>query len=77
MRQKQSSLRTDFEFFEKHRKQWFQEHGPKYVVIHQGEVLGFFDDYSAALRSGVTKYGVNSEFLIQQVCIEEPVFVIY
>ncbi len=77
MRDKQSSLETDFQVFESHRKEWFHEHGEKHVVIHNGEVLGLFYDYTAALRSGVAKFGAESEFLIQQVCIEEPVFVIY
>jgi hypothetical protein len=77
MSDKHSGLKADFQVFETHRKEWLQKHEGKYVVIHNSEVIGFFDDYRAGLRTGISKFGAASEFLIQQVCTEEPVFVIY
>jgi hypothetical protein len=72
-----SSLKADFEVFEKHRLEWSHQHEGKFVVMHNGDALGFFDSYADALRAGFTKFGVQAEFLVQQVCEEEPVFVIY
>jgi|HubBroStandDraft_6_1064221.scaffolds.fasta_scaffold12085_4 hypothetical protein len=77
MSNKHSGLKADFQVFESHRKEWLQQHEGKYVVIRNGEVIGFFDDYTTGLRTGVATFGAKSEFLIQQVCVEEPVFVIY
>jgi hypothetical protein len=72
-----SSLKADFEVFKSRRLEWSKQHEGKYVVMHNGDVLGFFDNYGAALRAGITKFGAKAEFLVQQVCEEEPVFVIY
>jgi hypothetical protein len=72
-----SSLRADFEVFESRRLEWSKQHEGKYVVMHNGDVPGFFDSYADALRAGITNFGVKAEFLVQQVCEEEPVFVIY
>jgi hypothetical protein len=77
MNKKHRGLEADFEVFEKHRAEWAKEHEGKYVVMHAGDVVGFFDDYVSGLRAGVAKFGVKREFLVQQVCEEEPVFVIY
>ncbi len=77
MSDEHSSLTADFQVFESHRKEWARDHEGKYVVTHNGEVVGFFDDYGAGLRAGILKFGPKTEFLIQQVCEEEPVFVIY
>jgi len=72
-----SGLKADFEAFEGRRKEWSQAHEGKYVVMHKGEVVGFFDDYASGLKAGIARFGAKTEFLIQQVCEEEPVFVIY
>ena len=77
MSDEHSGLRADFQVFESHRKEWVRDHEGKYVVMHKDEVVGFFDDYAAGLKAGIAKFGVKTEFLIQQVCAEEPVFVIY
>jgi len=77
MSEKHSGLEADFQLFESHRVEWSRRHEGKYVVMHNGDVLGFFDGYGVALRAGITKFGARAEFLVQQVCEEEPVFVIY
>jgi hypothetical protein len=74
---KHSGLKADFEVFDSHRQEWLRDHEGKYVVIHKGRLVGFFDTYTDSLRGGIKQCGVKSEFLIQQVCVEEPVFVIY
>jgi len=77
MNDKHSGLEADFQLFESRRAEWVKEHEGKYVVMHAGVVVGFFDDYISGLRAGSTRFGARSEFLVQQVCEEEPVFVIY
>jgi hypothetical protein len=77
MTDKHSGLKADFKVFESQRSEWLREHEGKYVVLHNGQVAGFFDDYATGLRAGITRFGPKTEFLIQQVCAEEPVFVIY
>lgn len=77
MSDEHSGLEADFQLFESRRLEWAKQHEGKYVVVHAGEVLGFFDDYTSGLRAGTAKFGVKNEFLVQQVCEEEPVFVIY
>ena len=72
-----SSLKAEFEVFESRRLEWSKKHEGKYVVMHNRDALGFFDNYADALRAGIAKFGVQAEFLVQQVCEEEPVFVIY
>lgn len=74
---KATSLKADFQVFEANRKEWLRLHEGKFVLIHRGSVAGFFDGYSDALQAGVKLFGVKSEFLIQQIYVEEPVFVIY
>lgn len=70
-------LEADFEVFETHRKEWDATHRGEYVVIGGGQVSGFYRDYETALRAGLQHFGINSEFLVKQVCVQEPVFVIY
>jgi len=77
MSDEHTGLTADFQFFESHRQEWSQKHEGKYVVMHNGEILGFFDDYVSGLQAGIANFGVRIEFLVQQVCKEEPVFVIY
>jgi hypothetical protein len=77
MSNEHSGLNADFQLFESHRQEWSQNNEGKYVVMHNGDILGFFDDYGSGLQAGIAKFGVATEFLVQQVCKEEPVFVIY
>jgi hypothetical protein len=72
-----TSLQSDFEVFEKHRKEWVEAHLGEFVVIRGGTVAGFYPDYESALRAGLQNFGIKSEFLVKQVSVEEPVFVIY
>jgi hypothetical protein len=76
MSDEHGGLTAEFQVFENRRKEWLQDHAGQYVVMHGGEVAGFFDDYAAGLHAGITAFGVRSEFLVQQVREEEPLFVV-
>jgi hypothetical protein len=41
-------------------------HQGKFVVIHEGDVIGFFDTYADAVQAGYDKCGLES-FLVKQV----------
>jgi hypothetical protein len=73
----QKNLAADYEIFESHRSEWAKQHEGQFVVMHKGEVLGFFDDYASGLRAGIAKFGAKNEFLVQQVSEEELVLAIY
>lgn len=62
--------------FEKNRKKWVRTHPGEFVVIQGNEVAGFFKDYSDALKAGLKQFGVTREFFIQQVWINEPVYLV-
>jgi hypothetical protein len=74
MTNEHSGLRAEFETFENRRKAWLPDHEGQYVVMFRGELAGFFNDYAAGVRAGIAKFGVNSEFLIQRVREEDPLF---
>jgi len=40
-------------------------------------MVGFYSDYESALKAGLQNFGAKKQFLVKQVCLEEPVFVIY
>jgi hypothetical protein len=70
-------LQADFEVFERNRKDWFRTHPNEFVVVGNRSMLGFYPDYESALKAGLRGFGVKKQFLVKQVCLEEPVFVIY
>lgn len=67
----------EIKIFERHRLEWLNSHPGMFVVI-QGDVVadGFFATYAEALRAGLEKFGVRREFLVKQVWVTEPVYVV-
>jgi len=72
-----SDLERDFNFFEKRRAEWAKVHQGEFVLVHDGKEAGFFPDYETAFRVGLKTFGSGTHFLVQQVCVVEPVFFIY
>jgi hypothetical protein len=72
-----SKLETERKVFEEHRSEWSRSHQGEFVAI-QGDIVaeGFFDSYSDALRAGLDKFGVRREFLVKQIWITEPVYLV-
>jgi hypothetical protein len=69
-----SSLETELRVFEAHRKEWAESRAGKFVVIQDERILDFFDEYSAAFKAGLRTFGVQRNFLVKQIWIEEPVY---
>ena len=62
--------------FEKHRTEWAKTHAGKFVLIQDDHFSGFFDEYREALREGLKKFGAGREFLIKQVALRDPVYLV-
>jgi len=73
----QSELQKYYERFEQNRGAWAQHHQGEYVLLRGDDAEAFFPDYESAYKAGLDRYGRGKDFLIQQVCAVEPVFVIY
>jgi hypothetical protein len=70
-------LLAEFAVFERNRAEWFRTHANEFVVVGGGAMVGFYSDYESALKAGLQRFGAKKQFLVKQVCLEEPVFVIY
>ncbi len=63
--------------FEQYRKEWFRSHPGEFVVIQDEVILdGFFGTYAEAFHAGLRRFGVSRRFLVKQVWITEPVYVV-
>jgi len=71
------SFATELELFERHRREWSKSHPGEYVVIQDHTIVdGFFSDYATAFKAGLQRFGVARSFLVKQIWITEPVYVI-
>jgi hypothetical protein len=63
--------------FEQYRREWSRSHPGEFVVIQGEEIAeGFFDTYADALRAGLQKFGARREFLVKQIWVTEPVYLV-
>ncbi len=63
--------------FEQHRQEWSRSHPGEFVVIQGEEIAeGFFNTYADALRAGLQRFGARREFLVKQVWVTEPVYLV-
>lgn len=68
---------TELTVFEKHRQEWSRSHPGEFVVIRGDEIAdGFFGTYAEAIRAGLQRFGVQSGFLVKQVWVTEPVYLV-
>jgi hypothetical protein len=68
---------AELKVFEQHREQWLRSHPGKYVAIQDDVIAeGFFGTYAEALKAGLQKFGVRRSFLVKQVWITEPVYLV-
>jgi hypothetical protein len=68
---------TELVVFETHRQEWSRSHPGAYVVIQDQIVVeGFFESYAEAFKAGLQKFGVRRRFLVKQVWVTEPIYVV-
>ncbi len=73
----QNILQKELRIFEQHKSEWLQSHSAEFVVIVGDSVVGFHVDYEAAFKAGLSAAGLGNNFLLKQVCAEDPVYLIY
>jgi hypothetical protein len=72
-----AEFETELKVFEQHRKEWSDTHSGKFVVIQDDVVLeGFFSEYADAFKAALLRFGVRRPFLVKQVWITEPVYLL-
>jgi hypothetical protein len=68
---------TELNLFEKHRQEWSHSHPGEFVVIQDDIVVeGFFSTYAEAFEAGLRRFGVRRGFLVKQVWVTEPVYIV-
>jgi len=68
---------AELRLFEQKRREWALSHPGEFVVIQDGVIAeGFFGTYAEALKAGLQKFGANRNFLVKQVWITEPVYLV-
>jgi hypothetical protein len=68
---------TELTVFEQRRQEWSRSHPGEFVVIQGDEIAeGFFDTYADALKAGLQRFGPRREFLVKQVWVTEPVYLV-
>ena len=70
------TLEAELRSYRVNKREWLQAHLGEFVVISGTTVAGFYPDYEAAFRAGLRRFGAK-DFLIKQICSQEPVYFIY
>ncbi len=72
-----SHFSAELGVFERHRREWALSHPGEFVVIQDGVIAeGFFGTYAEALKEGLRRFGVRREFLVKQIWVTEPVYLV-
>ena len=70
-------LSAELKLFDLRRAEWSHSHPGEYVVIQDDIVIPqFFSSYADALRAGLRKFGSSRSFLVKQIWIAEPVYLV-
>ncbi len=73
----ENPLSRELAFYEIHKSEWLENHENQFVVVSGNQVAGFFKDYESAWDSGTKRFGLQADFLIKQICLNEPVYFLY
>ena len=66
------ALADDLATYRAHLAEMAKEHEGEYVLIREGEIIGFFPDSSSAVREGYRRFGIVP-FLAKEVTATERV----
>ncbi len=67
------ALSNHYAYRRLHREQMEAEHSGKIALLHDGEVVGVYEDREAAYSVGVSRYGIG-EFSFEEIGAQ-PIFV--
>lgn len=62
-----ASLHAEFAVYENHLSEFLRQAAGKFVVISGQQILGYYERYPDALRSGYARCGVEKPFLVQKI----------
>jgi len=60
-------LEKELETYEAHRQELLAESEGKFVLIQDSKVIGVWDTYEDALKSGYDHFGIDTPFLVKQL----------
>ena len=70
------ALDGDFATYQAHLADMTKDHEGQYVLIREGNIIGFFPDRSKAVREGYRRFGIVP-FLVKEVTVIERVFYLH
>ncbi len=70
-------LDRELSLYEARKLEWSRNYLNQFVVIAGDRVEGFHPDYESAFKAGIQAFGLQQQFLIKQICVTEPVYVVY
>lgn len=65
-----SQVDLNFQVFRKLLPEMLQTHAGKFAVMHDGNIIDYFDTFADAARFGADKYGAG-KFSVQEVTSRE------
>ena len=69
----EKDLKPNLDYINENIEQLRKEYLYKFVLVSDKKVIGSFDTYEAAAQEGIRQFGLNGEFLIQQIMAQEPI----
>ncbi len=70
-------LRRELSVYDSHKQEWLRTDPNQFVVIAGDHVEGIHPDYESAFKAGIKAFGLQRQFLIKEICVTEPVYVVY
>ncbi len=70
-------LGRELSLYDARKQEWSRDYLNQFVVIAGNQVEGFHPDYESAFKAGIQAFGLKQQFLIKQICVTEPVYVVY
>jgi hypothetical protein len=71
-----NSLQEEIGVFENHKANWLRSNLGDFVVVFGTTVVGFYSDYESAFKAGLKTAGLGNEFLVKQISVEDPVYIL-
>ena len=73
----QNPLGRELAFYEQHKSEWLPRYENQFVVVAGDRIAGFYKNYESAWDAGTKEFGPDANFLIKQICLHEPVYLLY
>lgn len=68
-----SKIDSNLEFVRSNFQKLLESYLNKYILVHDGAVIGSYDTYEAAAEEGVRAYGIDNDFLVEYISESQPV----